>query len=50
MPTLVAVPIVGAFGLALAPEALEPKIGIRLVYLTLFNLIINLAKHFQTYH
>ena len=35
VPTLVAVPIVGATGELLAPEALAPKIGITLFYLTL---------------
>jgi hypothetical protein len=34
VPTLVAVPIVGATGLAFAPDALEPRIGISLFYLT----------------
>ena len=42
----VADPIVGATGELLAPEALAPRIGIRLFYLTLFNLIINLSEHF----
>jgi hypothetical protein len=43
VPTFVAVPIVGATGELFAPEALAPRIGIRLFYLTLFLLTVGLA-------
>jgi hypothetical protein len=41
-PTFVAVPIVGATGTDLAPEALDPIIGRVLFYLTLVLLIVDL--------
>jgi len=43
VPTFVAVPIVGATGELLAPDALAPRIGIGLFYLILLLLIFDLA-------
>ena len=42
-PTLVAVPIVGATGADLAPDALDPIIGMCSFYLTSVLLIVDLA-------